>query len=474
MENIQDLSLLDLKDNFQRVDPNTLELPPEEPQPEPADSTEQPKPKPMVASIERHGFLQCPIVAGKKVIDGVRMVRAAIVVGRQFILIRQVGTIIDPAIILAHLHLVKKPMTVLREAEVLAGLKLEYETEHPETTKGGNQKAKTALKEQNGISSFCRWAADLTSRDPRTIERLVKLAKLNPEAKAAILKDESFANHADKLNSLLGCGTGEAKNATQLEVFNKWQANPGWTFLDCVNDIVKHKKLADKEKEIDTLPLTGADYQILHGDFKNRMKEIPDASIDAVITDPVYLPSHHYLVPAFVKETARVLKPNGFAVVMFGNMYMNVALRELEKRLYYRCIIADYFGGKGQTQFGVGISNKWKAVLIYGKTTKKLPKFGADFIETPIDPNTGKPKKSGKEKQWFEWQQSLYVFEELVKRVTKPGDTVLDPFLGSGTTMIAALKHGRKCVGIEQLEERIRYTKYRLLYELGLDDKKEE
>jgi|SRR3954470_2525386 len=467
MEKSQDLSLLDLKDYFEVVNPTTLELPAEEPQPQPIGQDEQPKPKPVVASMERHGLLECPLVAGKKVISGARRVRAAIALDRQFILIRQVGTLVDPAIILAHSHLVRKPASVLRDAEQLAGLKLEYEQLHPETTKGGNQKTKKAMKEQSGILSFCRWVADLTSRDPRTIERLVRLAKLDPEAKVAILKDESFANHADKLHSLLGCGTGEAKSVTQLEAFEKWQANPGWTFLDCVNDIVKNKKLKSKEQEIAVLPLTGDNYKILHGDFRDRMKEIPDASVDAVITDPVYLPSHHHLVPAFVKETARVLKPNGFAVVMFGNMYMNVAIRELEKRLYYRCIIADYFGGNGQTQFGVGISNHWKAILIYGKTTKKLPQFGADIIKRPLDPKTSKPQKQGKEKQWFEWQQPLFVFEDLVKRTTKPGDTVLDMFLGSGTTMIAALKHGRKCIGIELLEERIRYTKYRLLHELG-------
>jgi DNA modification methylase len=40
-----------------------------------------------------------------------------------------------------------------------------------------------------------------------------------------------------------------------------------------------------------------------------------------------------------------------------------------------------------------------------------------------------------------------------IKLFTKPGDLVLDPFLGSGTTCIAAQELGRKSIGIEILRE---------------------
>jgi SAM-dependent methyltransferase len=479
MENVQDLSFLDFKDHFEVVDPNTLELLAEDLLP----VVPHPKPKPIVASMQRHGLLEVPLVAGKKVIDGARRVRAAIELGKQFILIRQVGTLVKPEAILAHSYLVRRTVTVLREAEHLAGLKLEYESDHPESTKGGNQKTKKAKKEQNEISSFCQYVAGLTDRDPRSIQRLVKIASLDVDVRAAIHLDEEFANREDKLYSLLGCGKGDAANVTQLEVFNVWQAkgkqtthdktgdtNGKYTFFDCVNEVAKQKKLQDKE--LDAVANIGANYKIMPGDFRDLMKEIPDGSIDAVISDPPYLKEYHYLLPAFVKETARVLKPNGFAAIMYGNIYMNIAMKELEKHLHYRCIFADDYGNVGQSLFGVGISNHWKAILIYGKKTHKLPVFGADIIRRPVDPVTGKPKKNGKEKSWFHWQQPLHVFEELVKRFVPSGGTVLDPFLGSGTTMIAALKHGRNCIGMELLSERIRYVKYRLLKELGLGEDK--
>lgn len=55
----------------------------------------------------------------------------------------------------------------------------------------------------------------------------------------------------------------------------------------------------------------------------------------------------------------------------------------------------------------------------------------------------------------------IALFEYLIKLVTRKGQVILDPFLGSGTTAIAAHKTGRKCVGIEREAEYIEIAKRR-------------
>ena len=54
------------------------------------------------------------------------------------------------------------------------------------------------------------------------------------------------------------------------------------------------------------------------------------------------------------------------------------------------------------------------------------------------------------------------IMSYLIKLSTREGDTVLDPFLGSGTTMIAARNLRRNCIGMEREEQYIKIAKGRL------------
>lgn len=69
---------------------------------------------------------------------------------------------------------------------------------------------------------------------------------------------------------------------------------------------------------------------------------------------------------------------------------------------------------------------------------------------------------AGKARELHTTQKPLPLMVELVRQFTDPGDVVLDPFCGSGTTGAACLRTGRKFIGIERDEHYARVARERL------------
>jgi 23S rRNA G2445 N2-methylase RlmL len=60
----------------------------------------------------------------------------------------------------------------------------------------------------------------------------------------------------------------------------------------------------------------------------------------------------------------------------------------------------------------------------------------------------------------------IAVLDRIIKSSSNPGDIVLDPFNGSGTTVVSAALHGRQYVGIDQSEAYVSYARKRLEHAL--------
>jgi len=63
---------------------------------------------------------------------------------------------------------------------------------------------------------------------------------------------------------------------------------------------------------------------------------------------------------------------------------------------------------------------------------------------------------------WHGCQMPIGVLNRIIAASSNPGDIVLDPFNGSGTTVVAAALLGRKYIGIDQSEEYVGYARSRL------------
>lgn len=79
-----------------------------------------------------------------------------------------------------------------------------------------------------------------------------------------------------------------------------------------------------------------------------------------------------------------------------------------------------------------------------------------DVWTGPLTPQ--KEKTQGKHPT----QKPLYILEQIIEASTNPGDLVLDPFCGSSTTGVAAKLHGRRYIGIDNVEEYIELSVRRL------------
>ena len=59
-------------------------------------------------------------------------------------------------------------------------------------------------------------------------------------------------------------------------------------------------------------------------------------------------------------------------------------------------------------------------------------------------------------------QKPEYLLERIILASTEEGQVILDPFCGSGTTGVEAVKYGRKFIGIDESEEYVKISKRRL------------
>lgn len=234
-------------------------------------------------------------------------------------------------------------------------------------------------------------------------------------------------------------------------------------------------------------------YNLQNKDCLEFLKEIPDNSIDLVNVDPPYFEivkndwdnqwksEQEYLdwCKEWTEECFRVLKPNRCFYVWgttktdtFLRYKLNV-LNNIKDAHYQNWIIWHYdWGGRTKKTF----ARKHEDCLMYSKGKEFL--FNGDSVRIPY-----KTKKNVREtatnnplgkiptdvwmknnhttsKEYAGWhptQKPISILQRTILANTNPGDTVLDIFSGSGSTMIASVLCGRNFAGCEMSEEY--YTK---------------
>lgn len=226
------------------------------------------------------------------------------------------------------------------------------------------------------------------------------------------------------------------------------------------------------------------------------MRALPKESMDLIVTSPPYNIGKEYEKrtsrevyieeqSATIAEVVRLLNPRGSICWQVGNHVVDGEIFPLDIILY------DLFKNHGLKlrnriiwSFGHGLhcqkrfSGRHEAILWFTKGDDYT--FNLDPVRVPSKypnkkhfkgPNRGKissnplgknptdlwdipnVKANHVEKTIHPCQFPVALIERLVLALTNPGDNVFDPYLGVGSTAIAALKHGRHAYGCDIMKE---------------------
>lgn len=173
---------------------------------------------------------------------------------------------------------------------------------------------------------------------------------------------------------------------------------------------------------------------------------------DFIITDPPYPKEYLSLYEQLAVRANVWLKPDSLLIVMCGESYLDQIMAMMTRHIKYYWMAAYLTPGQPTPLRQRQVNTCWKPLIIFSNGNYQGKKFSDVFSSAPKD----------NDKRFHKWGQSVSGMYSLISMVCLPGQAILDPFCGAGTTGIAALMHGCLFDGIDIEQENVDISKGRL------------
>ena len=403
----------------------------------------QDKVKQLAESIEKIGLLSSIIISpDKHLIAGVHRLAAHKLLGRKKIpvIVKDVNklikelTVVDENLVRKHLSYLEEGLLFKQRNDILAQMGIRAKRgDNKQTIKSDAVTTKKIAKN--------------VGKSERTIQRRIQIINsLNPEV-TDMLKDSKIANNSSALTEL----SHQPKDIQKIAAKDIASGKSFRIAIKTAHRKKAHKNLERVAKNY-SLPKSA---ELLLGDFREVSKKIKDNSVHLVLTDPLYCKAAIKDYRDLAKVASRILKPGAFLVVYCGTLYIPEIFKFLEEAgLTYHWIGGIYFSNSQNREYERRVNTKYRPVVFFRKPGGKKPnRFFQDIFDYPAENNL------------HIYQQGIKPIRHWISCLTNPGDMVVDCFVGTGTTGVAAVSERRRFLGIDINEKMLKIAKDRITVE---------
>lgn len=367
-----------------------------------------------LADVRERGIVEPVVVSGRVVLDGRHRYRAAKEIGLRELPAREVDLtgaaardfVLRAAVLRRHLTDGQRAM-----------LSAMYAKAHP----------KKRGPKEGGVSPPTGWGNSKHKQPPAQLEAA---AIFNATAKAT-----------EKADAVLSADPQLAEKVRTGEV-------P----LQQAVSAVRHEAARVKaEKQAKATPTRAV---VHHGDGLAWLRSLPAAGADLLLTDPPYMtdvPDVAAFAAEWVPLALSRVKPTGRAYICTGaypeelHAYLSTLLA-CDGWMVGNVLVWTYRNTLGPSP-KLDYKANWQAVFhVRGPAAEPLdcPIMTEQFSVQDINAPDGRQGN-----RYHEWQKPDELAERIIRHATKEGDTVIDPFVGTGTFILAAARFGRKASGAE-------------------------